>query len=137
MAISSISTASFGPISTRLRVLGNGLQRKSYLHVEDCVAAILTAVEKFDGKYAVFNLGTDAYCEVNNSISWIASELGAEPARHYTGGDRGWVGDNPFIFLDCGRIRTLGWRPAYTIEQGVRCTLTWLRANPWVLDQRL
>jgi UDP-glucose 4-epimerase len=121
---------------SQLRVLGNGLQRKSYLHVDDCVSAILTAVERFEGKYGVFNLGTDEYCQVNDSIGWIAAELGLDPVRHYTGGERGWIGDNPFIFLDCGRIRALGWQPAHSIEQGVRRTLAWLRAHPWVLDQR-
>jgi len=121
---------------SRLRVLGNGRQRKSYLHVEDCVSAMLMAIEKVDGKYEVFNLGTDHYCEVNDSIGWIVSELGLEVEREYTGGERGWIGDSPFIFLDCARIRALGWKPRFSIEQGVRSTLSWLRENPWVLDSR-
>lgn len=120
----------------RLRVLGNGKQRKSYLHVDDCVSAILTALEKSPAPYSVFNLGTDHYCEVNDSIGWICSEIGVSPAREYTGGDRGWIGDNPFIFLDTAAIRGLGWTPEHNIEQGVRRTVRWLMANQDVLDAR-
>jgi UDP-glucose 4-epimerase len=125
-----------GADPSRLTVLGDGHQRKSYLHVEDCVAAILTAAERFDGKFGVFNLGTDEYCEINDSIGWITAELGLRPARAYTGGDRGWIGDNPFIYLDCRRIRSLGWAPRHSIEQGVRGTVRWLAANRWVFGRR-
>ena len=120
----------------RLRVLGDGRQRKSYLHVEDCVAAILAATDAAASGYAVYNLGQDDFCTVNQSIGWIADELRLAPNLEYTGGSRGWIGDNPFIFLDCTRIRQLGWTPRHTIEQGVRGTLRWLRDNPWVLDGR-
>jgi UDP-glucose 4-epimerase len=121
---------------TKLRVLGNGRQRKSYLHVSDCVAAIMLAIEKGPRGYSVFNLGTDEYCEVRESIGWICSRLGLTPELHFTGGDRGWVGDNPFIFLDCARIRALGWRPRYTIRQGVESTVDYLMANQDLLEAR-
>ncbi len=121
---------------TRLRVLGNGQQRKSYLYIQDCIDAILLAIEKATGRYNVFNLGTDAYCQVNDSIGWISERLGLQPQLEYTGGERGWVGDNPFIFLDCARIRALGWQPKLTIRQGVERTVDYLRDNPWVLERR-
>jgi UDP-glucose 4-epimerase len=119
-----------------LRVLGNGLQRKSYLYVQDCIDAMLTAIAKATGRVNVFNLGTDEYCQVNDSIAWIAAHLGIDPLRQYTGGDRGWIGDSPFIFLDCSRIRALGWAPRLTIREGVIRTLHYLQANPWLLERR-
>jgi UDP-glucose 4-epimerase len=119
-----------------LHILGNGLQRKSYLHVADCVDAMLTAIACADAKINIFNLGTDEYCEVKDSASWIAGRLGLDPRFTYTGGDRGWIGDNPFIFLDTKRIRTLGWRPKLGIRESVECTVDWLRANEWVFSQR-
>jgi len=94
-----------------LRVLGDGRQRKSYLYVQDCIAAMLLALERCGGKVNVLNLGTDEYCTVNDSIGWISERLGVSPRLEYTGGERGWVGDSPFIFLDCSRLRALGWRP--------------------------
>jgi UDP-glucose 4-epimerase len=119
-----------------LHVLGNGKQRKSYLYVKDCVAAMLHAMAEATDKVNIFNLGTDEYVEVNDSIACIVDHLGLSPRLTYSGGDRGWVGDNPFIFLDTARIRSLGWRPALSIREGVRRTVDWLGANEWVFDAR-
>ena len=119
-----------------LRVLGNGCQRKSYLYVQDCIDAIFTAIEKAGNKVNVFNLGTDEYCEVNDSIGWITSHLGLDPKRTYTGGERGWIGDSPFIFLDTEKIRSLGWTPKVSIREGIVKTLDYLRTNAWLLDGR-
>ncbi len=119
-----------------LNVLGNGKQRKSYLYIQDCLEAMLTVLKKFPGKVGVFNLGTDEYCQVDDSLNWICEFFRANPERIYSGGERGWVGDTPFIFLDCSRIRSLGWRPKLTIREGVLRTLTYLQHNPWVLERR-
>ncbi|MGZ5596159.1 MAG: NAD-dependent epimerase/dehydratase family protein [Usitatibacter sp.] len=121
---------------TRLRVLGDGKQRKSYLHVQDCVAAIELAVERARHRVNIFNLGVDGYCEVNDSIGWISQALGVEPRLEYSGGDRGWIGDNPFIFLDTTRIRSLGWEPKHSIKEGVVRTVEFLKGNEWVLGAR-
>jgi UDP-glucose 4-epimerase len=118
-----------------LTVLGNGKQRKSYLYVGDCINAIFIAMEKGDKKVNIFNLGTDEYCEVNNSIGWITKELGITPNLQYTGGERGWIGDNPFIFLDCTNIRVLGWKPKYSISEGIIKTLEYLKENQWLLNR--
>ncbi|HSN27551.1 MAG TPA: NAD-dependent epimerase/dehydratase family protein [Kofleriaceae bacterium] len=121
---------------TRLRILGNGKQRKSYLYVEDCLDAILLAVERAQDKVNIFNLGTEEYCEVNDSVGWICEALGISPARAYTGGERGWIGDSPFIFLDTKKIRALGWAPKLTIRDGILRTLQYLQQNPWLLEAR-
>ena len=107
----------------RLHVLGNGHQKKSYLYVQDCIDAILMALEKAQNRMNIFNLGTDEYCEVNDSIGWICQQLGLNPKLTYAGGERGWIGDSPFILLDCSRIRALGWRPRLSIKQAVLATL--------------
>jgi UDP-glucose 4-epimerase len=121
---------------TRLPVLGNGKQRKSYLYIQDCIDAILLAMDKATGKVNIFNLGVDGYCEVNDSIGWICEELGVKPRMEYSGGDRGWIGDNPFIFLDTKRIQALGWKPKFGIRAGVIKTVEYLRANEWVFEAR-
>jgi UDP-glucose 4-epimerase len=122
--------------SSRLRVLGNGRQRKSYLYVHDCIDAMLMAIVRSNASVNIFNLGTDAYCEVNDSIGWICEALGVTPKIEYGGGDRGWIGDNPFIFLDTKKIRAFGWKPKLTIRQGVVKTLEFLKTNPHVVDAR-
>ena len=120
----------------QINVLGNGKQRKSYLYVQDCVDAMLTVIAKAPAPVNVYNLGTDEYCEVNDSIGWISQKLGVNPERRYTGGDRGWIGDSPFIFLDTKKVRSLGWKPKLTIRQGVEKTVDYLRANPWLFESR-
>lgn len=122
---------------TQLQILGNGHQRKSYLYIQDCIDAIFCAIDNSNDKINLYNLGTDEFCEVNDSISWICEYLGLSPTLHYTGGDKGWIGDNPFIFLDCSKIRSLGWNPKYSIKEGIIKTLFYLENNRWVLEQRL
>jgi UDP-glucose 4-epimerase len=121
---------------TRLPVLGNGKQRKSYMYVADCVAAVLLAAERSADKVGIFNLGIDGSIEVRQSIGWIADELGVTPELVFAGGERGWIGDSPLIQLDTARIARLGWVPQVSIEDGVRRTVRWLSANRWVFDRR-
>ncbi len=121
---------------SRLHVLGNGKQRKSYIYIQDCLAAVMAAIEKSSGGINVYNLGADEYCEVNDSIRWISERLGVSPKLTYAGGERGWTGDSPFIFLDCTRIRALGWQPKLTIREGIVRTLDWLQENRWILEER-
>ncbi len=121
---------------TRLRVLGDGTQRKSYLYVQDCIDAILLAMERSTNRVNVFNLGTDEHCSVRDSIGWITAELEVDPELVFTGGERGWIGDSPFIFLDCRKIRSLGWQPTRSIRESVVTTLRYLQASPWLLESR-
>jgi UDP-glucose 4-epimerase len=123
---------------TKITVLGNGKQRKSYLYVQDCVDAMLTVIDKAASNPGVnvYNLGTDEYCEVNDSLTWICAKMGVSPQRSYTGGERGWIGDSPFIFLDTKKARSLGWKPKLTIRQGVEKTVEYLANNPWLFETR-
>ena len=121
---------------TKLRILGNGKQRKSYLYVQDCLDGILTAIERATEKVNVINLGTDEYVDVNQSVGYICEALKLEPARSYSGGERGWIGDNPFILLDCAKMRSLGWAPKLTIKEGLMKTLSYLQHNQWLLESR-
>jgi UDP-glucose 4-epimerase len=116
-----------------LRILGDGEQRKSYLDVRDCVEAIVLALHD-DRLRGVFNLGVDDSCRVTESARWICDRLGVDPSFEFTGGDRGWIGDNPYIHLDPRRIEALGWRPAHSIRSSVERTVDWLVSEPWVLD---
>jgi UDP-glucose 4-epimerase len=82
----------------------------------------------------IYNLGTDEYCAVDESLSWITGHLGLNPKRNYTGGSRGWIGDSPFIFLDTAKIKSLGWRPKLSIREAVIKTLAYLQQNSWLLE---
>jgi UDP-glucose 4-epimerase len=121
---------------TRLHVLGNGKQRKSYMYVQDCIDAMLIAVARAQDKVNILNLGTAGHVDVDESVRVICGHMGLQPAITYAGGERGWVGDSPFIFLDTSRIRALGWQPRFTISEGLVRTLEWLGANQWVYERR-
>ena len=122
-----------------LKVLGDGTQRKSYLYVRDCLDAMLHVMKLGTAKKArhgveIYNLGTDEYVQVNDSIGFICAALNLKPKLEYSGGNKGWVGDNPFIFLDTKKIRATGWSSKLTIEQGIVRTLEWLQQNQWVFE---
>ena len=115
-----------------MEVLGNGKQRKSYLYIQDCIDAMLFAMEKSGDLVNIFNLGVDDYCEVKDSIGWICEELGVNPDLEYSGEERGWIGYNPFIYLETQKIQSLGWKPKLSIRDGVLKTVQYLKENEWV-----
>ena len=107
---------------TRLRILGDGSQTKSYIHVEDVLAAIRLADQKAAGKYDMFNVATDDYITVMEiadlavKVSHIAP---GETKYEFTGGDRGWKGDVPVVRFDCSKIKALGWQARRTSAEAV------------------
>jgi UDP-glucose 4-epimerase len=117
-----------------LDVLGDGSQRKSYLHVSDCVAAVVNRLVEHP-QCETLNLGVDGYCEIHESARWIADRMELQPAVRFGGGDRGWVGDNPFIYLDTTKMRAAGWEPRVSIRDAVTDTVDWILQNRWVLDE--
>ena len=121
---------------SRLMVLGDGRQEKSYLYVQDCIDGMLAGLAAVpEGEVGVFNLGTDETLRVDDSVAIITAQLGLHPAIEHTGGTRGWPGDSPFILLDCSRIRSHGWRPRYSIRDSILRTLAWFDENPSVLER--
>ncbi len=118
----------------QLHILGDGHQKKSYLYINDCLNAIDQALNFYNEKNNIINLGYDGYCEINESAKWITECLNLNPELTYSGQKRGWVGDNPFIHLDVTKISKTGWRPECTIENGVRKTVKYLSENKWLFE---
>lgn len=116
---------------TRLEVLGDGQQRKSYLHVADGVRAMLLGVERASAPINILNIGHQDWLSVRESVAIICEALAVTPQLHFAGGDRGWVGDSPKILLDTSRLRALGWAPRVELKRAVVETLQFLEANPY------
>ena len=120
----------------KLNVLGDGNQKKSYLHVFDCIEAIWKSINFFKKKINIINLGTNEYITVKQSIKIISKKLGLKPKLFYNGGKRGWVGDNPFIFLDTKKIKRTGWKPKLSIEKSIESTVEYIMSNKWILKKK-
>jgi len=117
--------------SSRLRILGNGRQSKTYLHVSDVVDAVLTAFAQVESGFAVFNVGTGDSITVTEIAEIAVQCLGLDPrpSFEYTGGDRGWQGDVPVVRLDTRRIRSIGWQPKLNSRQAIYLSLKELIAD--------
>jgi UDP-glucose 4-epimerase len=108
---------------TRLRILGDGRQSKSYIHVGDVVSAVLLAHERCTRPFEVFNVATGDYITVTQIADLACACVGLSPEQvhyEYTGGDRGWKGDVPVVRLNIDKARTLGWRPTRTSAGALR-----------------
>ncbi|MFC7250340.1 NAD-dependent epimerase/dehydratase family protein [Halomicroarcula sp. GCM10025324] len=106
-----------------LTILGDGRQEKSYMHVDECLDAMLYAVEHAEKDHNVFNLGTRTTTSVDRIATIVAEEMGVDPDREYTGGKRGWTGDVPRMRLSVEKLSGLGWEPAQSSDDAVRQTV--------------
>lgn len=126
--------------SRKLQILGDGNQRKSYLHIDDVISGLLLVSEDLltwrKGTYQVYHIGNNNYCTVNQSATWISEAMGLSPVFKYTGGLRGWVGDSPFVFLSTKKLEKMGWLPAINLERAIKLTTKWLLSNDWIFDER-
>lgn len=116
-----------------LKVLGNGHQRKSYLHVSDCIKAIEIGISSSKNNVNIYNLGVNNTCEVRESVNWISEKMGLNPTVEFGTEARGWIGDNPLIHLAIDEITSLGWKPQYSIKESIESTVEYLSKNEWLL----
>jgi UDP-glucose 4-epimerase len=110
----------------RLRILGDGTQKKSYIHIGDVLAAIRLADERATGSYDVFNVATDDYITVHEIADLAIAVSGISPGKttyEFTGGDRGWKGDVPVVRFDCSKIKSLGWRARLTSAEALSAAM--------------
>jgi len=120
-----------------LEILGDGNQRKSYLHVEDGIRGIFLALDNATGLKNILNLGHTEYLDVKTLAYIVVDEMGLQNVtRRFTGGSRGWLGDSPFVHLDISRMQQLGFHPQISVAEGIRRTARYLLDNPWLLDAR-
>jgi len=108
---------------SRLRILGDGSQSKSYIHVEDVLAAISLASSANDRRFEIYNVATDDYITVKEiaDIAVEESGLASRPVQYeFTGGERGWKGDVPIVRFDVSKIKSTGWQAQRTSVEAVR-----------------
>lgn len=116
----------------RLRILGDGSQSKSYVHVSDVVEAVLMALDRETVPYQVYNVATGDYVTVSEIADMAVEAAGllrGAVAYEFTGGDRGWKGDVPVVRLNTERIRALGWTNRLSSAEALRSSLQSLRLD--------
>jgi UDP-glucose 4-epimerase len=110
----------------KLEVLGNGMQKKSYIHISDCIDAILLASKKFK-KFDIFNIGYSEWISVSDIVSLVCREMNVKPEIFYTGSEIGWPGDVPEFLLDNSKIKSLGWKPKMTTNDAIISAVNWAK----------
>jgi UDP-glucose 4-epimerase len=113
---------------SRLEVLGDGRQAKSYFRIDDCVGGMLLIAERTKDPVNVYNLGAVDRLSVREVAEKVVAATGGRARIEYTGGDRGWAGDIPQQQLAIDKILRLGWKPRYTSAQAVDRTIAELVA---------
>ncbi|HLI56108.1 MAG TPA: NAD-dependent epimerase/dehydratase family protein, partial [Actinomycetota bacterium] len=110
---------------SHLRILGDGTQSKSYIHIDDVVEAVLLANDRAPDPFNVYNVATGDYITVREiaDLAWSCVGEGAPPRYDFTGGDRGWRGDVPVVRLDTSRIQALGWRCRRPTREALRASI--------------
>ena len=109
--------------NSRLEVLGNGLQEKSYMEVKDCVKAMMHIYNSKNSPINLYNLGSHDTCSVRRIAEIVVEETGFDNATiEYTGGDRGWAGDIPRAMLSIEKMLSTGYDVNYNSEAAVRHT---------------
>jgi UDP-glucose 4-epimerase len=118
--------------SSELEILGDGKQSKEYFHVKDCVEGMMVGYRKAKEKVNIFNLGLDEQTLVDRVADLVMEEMGLDKSkvkRKYSGGPRGWIGDNPIVELSIKRIKSLGWKQSVPSEEAIRRTARWTIEN--------
>ncbi|MEI9889075.1 MAG: NAD-dependent epimerase/dehydratase family protein [Rhizomicrobium sp.] len=96
---------------TRLKILGDGSQSKSYIHVEDIIAAIQYFLKRDTGRYSYYHLATDDYLTVREIADLVVEAMGLKGVAYdFTGGNRGWSGDVPIVRFDLAKVHGAGWQ---------------------------
>jgi UDP-glucose 4-epimerase len=114
---------------TRLEVLGDGRQAKSYLWTDDCVAGMLLARDRGARPVGIYNLGSADQLTAMEIARKVVAAFGGKARIETTGGERGWVGDVPRQLLATDKIRALGWVPSRTSARAIDETIPLLRAQ--------
>ena len=105
-----------------LEILGNGKQKKSFLYIRDCVNGIFTSIQNANDNVNIYNLGTDEYIMVDRVAQIVIDQMGLKDVmiNYSSDQERGWPGDQPFVYLAVNKLKSVGWRQSVKAEEATR-----------------
>ena len=107
--------------SEELEVLGDGTGEKNYFLVEECIDGMMYAYNNSNHTGSeTFNLGSDTTTRVSQIVQIILEETGKNPKIRYRGGERGWPGDQPRVYMSVEKMKRLGWSAKLSSDEAVR-----------------
>lgn len=112
-----------------IELLSDGTPKKSSVYVQDGVEAIFKVIDSVREQVNIFNIGHDDVLSVDEMVDTVLTAADIKIVKKYLGGDKGWKGDNNFVHLDNRKLKKLGWKPRYSLKQGIEKTVTYLEKN--------
>ncbi len=119
-----------------LKLLSDGTPKKSSLYVKDGISAIFKVLEKAKECVNIYNIGHDEILTVDQIVDLIMQSVKCKLPKEYSGGDRGWKGDNNFVHLDTSKLKDLGWSPKKSMYEAIDLTVKYLMSNPKILNTK-
>lgn len=120
----------------KLEIFSDGTPKKSFIYVLDGIEAIMTVLRKAKDLVNIYNIATNRIITVDQIVNLILEILNSKLAKKYQGGDRGWIGDDKYIHLDCTKLKALGWRPKVDVKEAFQLTINYLLSHPELLKDR-
>ena len=124
----------------QLEILGDGTQNKSYLHIDDCINALILGLNEFQSPLEIFNVGSDDQVDTNTIAQIIITELGLHPEIFHSSKSkdgRGWIGDIKNMLLSTDKLKKIGWKINYSSKDSVSLTVRNIIDNEYKKANRL
>lgn len=118
----------------RLELLSDGTPKKSSVYIKDGIRAIFKIINLSSDQINIYNIGHDDVLTVDEIVNIILESANIQITKKYLGGDRGWKGDNNFVYLDNRKLKRMGWVPRYSFKEGIIRTVNFLQQNPHLLE---
>lgn len=116
-----------------LELLSDGTPKKTSIYIKDGIEAIIKVINSSSDQVNIFNIGHDEILTVDEIVDTILRIANYKVKKKYLGGDRGWKGDNNFVYLDNKKLKNIGWRPKYSFKEGIKRTVLYLQKNQDIL----
>ena len=116
-----------------LELLSDGTPKKSSVYIKDGIEGMFKVIHSSSDQVNIFNIGHDEILSIEEIVDIILKAAKIKIKKKYLGGDRGWKGDNNFVYLDNKKLKKFGWKPKYSFRESIEKTVLYLQNNAQLL----